>query len=37
VLIFSIPPVILAWLAPFPHDHDEVAELSGEPAPAGGH
>lgn len=27
VLVFSVPPVILAWLAPFPHDgKDEPAE-----------
>lgn len=29
VLVFSIPPVILAWLAPFPHDgRDEPAEAA---------
>jgi PAT family beta-lactamase induction signal transducer AmpG len=37
VLIFSIPPVVLAWLAPFPHDHEEAAEFTGNAAPAGGH
>lgn len=37
VLIFSIPPVILAWLAPFPHDHEEAVALDGQAAPAGGH
>jgi PAT family beta-lactamase induction signal transducer AmpG len=37
VLIFSIPPVILAWLAPFPHDHEEQREFDGQAAPAGGH
>jgi len=37
VLVFSIPPVVLAWLAPFPHDHDAVAEGAGEPAVVGGH
>ncbi len=37
VLIFSIPPVVLAWLAPFPHDHDEALELDGQAVPAGGH
>jgi PAT family beta-lactamase induction signal transducer AmpG len=36
VLIFSIPPVILAWLAPFPHDHEEAAEF-GDAAVVGGH
>ncbi|MDR7272422.1 PAT family beta-lactamase induction signal transducer AmpG [Pelomonas saccharophila] len=35
VLIFSIPPVILAWLAPFPHDHEEAPE--GNEAPVGAH
>ena len=37
VLVFSIPPVVLAWLAPFPHDHDAVAEGADEPAVVGGH
>jgi len=37
VLVFSIPPVILAWLAPFPHDHEEADEANGQAAPAGGH
>ena len=37
VLVFSIPPVILAWLAPFPHDHEEADEFSAQAAPAGGH
>lgn len=37
VLVFSVPPVLLAWFAPFPHDHDEADELSGQAAPAGGH
>lgn len=36
VLIFSIPPVVLAWLAPFPHDHEEDAGVAGE-APVGAH
>lgn len=36
VLIFSIPPVILAWLAPFPHDHEDAAEF-GDAAVVGGH
>jgi MFS transporter, PAT family, beta-lactamase induction signal transducer AmpG len=35
VLVFSIPPVILAWLAPFPHDHEEAVE--GGEAPVGAH
>jgi PAT family beta-lactamase induction signal transducer AmpG len=35
VLVFSIPPVILAWLAPFPHDHEEAVE--GNEAPVGAH
>ncbi|HEY9108132.1 MAG TPA: MFS transporter [Roseateles sp.] len=35
VLVFSIPPVILAWLAPFPHDHEEAAE--GNEAAVGAH
>jgi PAT family beta-lactamase induction signal transducer AmpG len=26
VLVFSIPPVLLAWLAPFPHEREESAE-----------
>ncbi|TCU82456.1 hypothetical protein, partial [Roseateles saccharophilus] len=30
VLVFSIPPVLLAWAAPFPHDHD-VAEPAQPP------
>jgi len=37
VLVFSVPPVILAWLAPFPHDHEEADEFGGQAAPAGGH
>jgi PAT family beta-lactamase induction signal transducer AmpG len=37
VLVFSIPPVILAWLAPFPHDHEEAVVMDGQAAPAGGH
>jgi PAT family beta-lactamase induction signal transducer AmpG len=37
VLVFSIPPVLLAWLAPFPHDHAEPAPGQGEPAVVGGH
>ncbi|MBI3350234.1 MAG: MFS transporter [Burkholderiales bacterium] len=37
VLIFSIPPVLLAWLAPFPHDHEDAAEFHGEAAAVGGH
>lgn len=34
VLVFSVPPVILAWLAPFPHDQEEAAEDSTAPAAA---
>ena len=36
VLVFSVPPVILAWLAPFPHDgkDDDVSEPA---AVAGAH
>lgn len=37
VLVFSIPPVLLAWLAPFPHDHEDAAQAQGEPAVVGGH
>ena len=37
VLVFSIPPVVLAWLAPFPQDHEKAAEVQGEPAVVGGH
>jgi len=37
VLVFSIPPVILAWLAPFPHDGREEAAQRGEAAPVGAH
>lgn len=36
VLVFSIPPVILAWLAPFPHDGKEEA-TEGSEAPVGAH
>jgi PAT family beta-lactamase induction signal transducer AmpG len=32
VLLFSVPPVILAWLAPFPHAGSEEAGTSTEPA-----
>ncbi|MBV8034780.1 MFS transporter [Roseateles sp.] len=35
VLVFSIPPVLLAWLAPFPHDQAETAE--GHEAAVGAH
>lgn len=35
VLIFSIPPVMLAWLAPFPQDHAQARE--GSEAPVGAH
>ena len=28
---------VLAWLAPFPHDHAAAPETAGEPAIAGGH
>jgi PAT family beta-lactamase induction signal transducer AmpG len=37
VLVFSIPPVILAWLAPFPQDPATSAESAGEPAAVAGH
>ena len=37
VLIFSIPPVILAWLAPFPHDGVEEAAQGGKAATVGAH
>lgn len=36
VLVFSIPPVILAWLAPFPHDGKEESSAGNE-APVGAH
>lgn len=36
VLVFSIPPVILAWLAPFPHDGKEEVSAGNE-APVGAH
>ncbi len=29
VLLFSIPPVLLAWFAPFPHDGDEAVTPAG--------
>jgi PAT family beta-lactamase induction signal transducer AmpG len=36
VLVFSVPPVLLAWFAPFPHNgHEEVRE--GSEAPVGAH
>lgn len=36
VLVFSVPPVLLAWLAPFPQNgHEEVGE--GSEAPVGAH
>jgi PAT family beta-lactamase induction signal transducer AmpG len=36
VLVFSVPPVLLAWFAPFPHNgHEEVGE--GREAPVGAH
>jgi PAT family beta-lactamase induction signal transducer AmpG len=37
VLVFSIPPVILAWLAPFPHGGKAAAAADGHAAPAGAH
>jgi len=37
VLIFSIPPVLLAWLAPFPHDGKEDEANAGNEAPVGAH
>lgn len=37
VLVFSIPPVLLAWLAPFPHDGRDDAREPGEAALVGGH
>jgi MFS transporter, PAT family, beta-lactamase induction signal transducer AmpG len=37
VLVFSVPPVILAWLAPFPHDHAADAAPAGETAAVPGH
>jgi PAT family beta-lactamase induction signal transducer AmpG len=37
VLVFSIPPVILAWLAPFPHDGEAASAADGHAAPAGAH
>ncbi|CAM4059781.1 hypothetical protein ROSA5918_21220 [Roseateles saccharophilus] len=36
VLVFSIPPVLLAWVAPFPHDGLEAAP-AGREAPVGAH
>lgn len=35
VLIFSIPPVVLAWLAPFPHEHED--QPAGHEAAVGAH
>ncbi|WP_423600213.1 hypothetical protein [Roseateles sp. MS654] len=32
VLVFSLPPILLAWLAPFPVDHDREQDDAG---PAG--
>ncbi|MDG0863392.1 MFS transporter [Pelomonas aquatica] len=37
VLVFSVPPVLLAWLAPFPQDGREDTAAAGNEAPVGAH